>query len=103
MIRSGNYCCSSIRVASIDENKNNYRKMTMTHIQTTCLNRIALGAGKKEECPAEVGALASVCDKSVTELKQKLIKYKRTIQIAIFNVRSLKRIGQLLPVVGHQR
>ena len=27
---SGNYCCSSIRVASIDENKNSHRKITMT-------------------------------------------------------------------------
>ena len=28
-VRSGNYCCSSIRVASIDENKNGHRKITM--------------------------------------------------------------------------
>ena len=36
IVRSGNYCCSSIRVASIDENKNSHRKITMTHrpIQT---------------------------------------------------------------------
>ena len=27
--------CSSIRVASIDENKNGHRKITMTHTQTT--------------------------------------------------------------------
>ena len=46
--------------------------------------------------PVEVGALASVFEKSATELKQqKLLKYKKTIQIATFNVRTLSRIGQL--------
>ena len=43
----------------------------------------------------EAGALASVFEKSATELKQKLLKWKRIIQIAIFNVRTLNRIGQL--------
>ena len=33
-VRSGNYCCSSIRVASMDENKNSHRKITMNHTQT---------------------------------------------------------------------
>ena len=57
----------------------------MTHTQTTSINRIA-----------EVGALASVFEKSATELKQqKLLKCKQTIQIATFNVRTLNRIGQL--------
>ena len=46
-VRSGNYSCSSIRVASIDENKNSHRKITMTHTQTTYINRIALCADKK--------------------------------------------------------
>ena len=67
----------------------------MTHIQTTCINRIALRAGKKGARPAEVGALASVFEKSATELNQKLLKCKQTIQIATFNVRTLNRIGQL--------
>ena len=69
----------------------------MTHTQTTCLNRIAFHAGKKGALPAEVGALASVFEKSGTELKlkQKLLKCKRTIQIATFNVKTLNRIGQL--------
>ena len=81
-VRSGNYCCSSIRVASIDENKNRNQKITMTHIQTTYINRIALRAGKKGARPA-------------TELKQqKLLKCKQTIQIATFNLRTLNRIGQ---------
>ena len=41
-------------------------------------------------------------EKSATELKQKqnLLKCKRTVQIAIFNVRSLKRIGQLPELTG---
>ena len=96
-VRSGNYCCSSIRVASIDENKNSHRKITMTHTQTTYINRIALRAGKKGARPAEVGALASVFEKLGPELKlkQKLLKCKQTIQIATFNVRTLNRIGQL--------
>ena len=42
----------------------------MTHTQTTYTNRIALRAGKKEARPAEVGALASVFEKSATELKR---------------------------------
>ena len=69
----------------------------MTHTQTTYINRIGLRAGKKGARPAEVGALVSVFEKSATELKlkQKLIKYKQTIQIATFNVRTLNRIGQL--------
>ena len=75
--------------------KNNHRKIIITHTQTTCPNCLALHAGKKWTRPVEVGALASVFKKSATELKQKLLKCKRTIQIATFNVRTLKRIGQL--------
>ena len=68
----------------------------MTHTQTTYINRVALRAGKKGVRPAEVGAPASVFEKSATELKQqKLLKCKQTIQIATFNVRTLNRIGQL--------
>ena len=60
------------------------------------MNCIALRAGKKGAHPAEVEALASVFEKSATELKQqKLLKCKQTIQIATFNVRTLNRIGQL--------
>ena len=73
----------------------------MTHTQTTCINRIALRAGKKGVRPAEVGALASVFEKSATELKQqKLLKCKQTIQIVTFNVRTLNRIGQLLELTA---
>ena len=81
-------------MAAIDENKNSHRKITMTH---TSPNRIALRAGKKGTRPAEVGALARVFEKSATELKlkQNLLKCKRTIQIATFNIRTLNRIGQL--------
>ena len=67
----------------------------MTHTQTTYINCIALRAGKKGAHPAEVGALASMFEKSATELKQKLLKCKQTIQIVTFNVRTLNRIGQL--------
>ena len=77
-------------------NKNSHRKITTTHTQTTYINRIALPAGKKGAHSAEVGALASVFEKSATELKQqKLLKCKQTIQIATFNVRTLNRISQL--------
>ena len=67
----------------------------MTRTQTTYINRIALLAGKRGARPSEVGALPSVFEKSATELKQKLLKCKQTIQIATFNVRTLNRIGQL--------
>ena len=83
-------------MASIDENKNSHRKITMTHTQTSYINRIALRAGKKGARFAEVGALAPVFEKSATELKQqKQLKCKQTIQIATFNVRTLNRIRQL--------
>ena len=68
----------------------------MTYTQTTYINHIALHTGKKGAHPTEVGALASVWEKSATELKQqKILKCKQTIQIATFNVRTLNRIGQL--------
>ena len=73
----------------------------MTHTQTTYTNRIALRAGKKGARPAEVGALASVFEKSATELKRsKLLKCKQTLQIATFNVRTLNRIGQLPELIA---
>ena len=73
----------------------------MTHTQTTYTNCIALRAGKKGGRPAEVGALASVFEKSATELKQsKLLKCKQTLRIATFNVRTLNRIGQLPELIA---
>ena len=73
----------------------------MTHTQTTYTNRIALRAGKKGARPAEIGALASVFEKSATELKQsKLLKCKQTLQIATFKVRTLNRIGQLPELIA---
>ena len=72
----------------------------MTHTKTTYINRIALRAGEKGACPAEVGALASVFEKSATELKQqKLLKCKQT-QIATFNIRTLNSIGQQLELTA---
>ena len=60
---------------------------------------------KKGALPADIGALVSVFEKSATELKQKLLKCKRTIQIATFNVRNLNKIGQLpgltTSAIGH--
>ena len=45
--------------------------------------------------------LASVFEKSATELKQsKLLKCKQTLQIATFNVRTLNRIGQLPELIA---
>ena len=92
-VRSGNYyCCSSLRVASIDENKNNHRNNHGPH--SNHIHKLQLG--KKWMRLADVGALASVFEKSATELKQqKLLKCKQTIQIATFNVRTLNRICQL--------
>ena len=46
----------------------------MTHTQTTYMNRVALRAGKKGARPAEVRTLASVFEKSATELKQNSTK-----------------------------
>ena len=50
----------------------------MTRTQTRSINRIALRAGKKGARPAEVGALASVFEKSATELKLKQISIYRS-------------------------
>ena len=48
------------------------------------------------ERPSAVGTLAPEFEKSAKELniKQKLLKCKIAIQIATFNVRTLKRVGQ---------
>ena len=73
----------------------------MTHTQTTYTNSITLRTGKKGARPAEVGALASVFEKSATELKQsKLLKCKQTRQITTFNLRTLNRIGQLPELIA---
>ena len=89
LVRSGNYCCSSIRVASIDENKNYLWKITMTHTQTTFSQvkkgRVLLGWSPD----------LSVRKISYRAQTAKITKCKHTIQIATFNVRTLNRIGQL--------
>ena len=73
----------------------------MTHTQTTYTNCIALRAGKKGARPDEVEALASVFEKSGTELKRpKLLKCKQTLQIGTFNVRTLNRIGQIPELIA---
>ena len=73
----------------------------MTHTQTTYTNRIALRGGKKRARPAEVEGLASVFEKSATELKRlKLLKCKETLQIVTFKVRTLNRIGQLPELIA---
>ena len=89
-------------MASIDENKDSHRKITVTHTQTTYINRIDLRARKKGARPDEVGALASVFEKSATELNQKLLKCKQTIQIATFNVRTLNKIELTASAVEHK-
>ena len=91
IVRSGNYCC-----LSVDENKNSHRKITMTHTQISCPNRIALHVGKKRDASCwgwSPGPSArQISYKAQT--KQELLKCKRTIQISTFNVRTLNRIGQ---------
>ena len=80
----------------------------MTHTQTTYISHIVLRAGKKGARPAEVGALASVFEKSAidktkTTRKQKLLKCKQTIQIVKFNVRTLNRISQLPEPIASEK
>ena len=98
IVRSWNYCCSSIRVASIDKNKNTAIKRLprLSHkplVHTASLFKRV----KKGTRPAQAGALVLVFKKSATELKlkQKLLKCKNPIQIVTFNVRTLNKIGQL--------
>ena len=62
----------------MDENKSSHRKITMTHTQTTCINRIALCTGKKGTHPAEVGALASVFEKSANRAQTTKITKMQT-------------------------
>ena len=90
-VRSENYCFSSIRVASIDENKNSHRKITMTHTQNTYIKLIALRAGKKGAWPAG----PSVRKISYGEQATKTTKMQKTIQIATFDVRTLNKIRHL--------
>ena len=58
------------------------RKITKTHTQTTCPNRIALYVGKKGARPTDVEALTPVFEKSATglKLKEKLLKSKAQYQ-----------------------
>ena len=63
----GNYCCSSFRVASMDENKT----QPSEDYHDSCLNCITFRTGKKGACPVEVGALVPAFEKSATELKLK--------------------------------
>ena len=70
IVQSGNYCYSTFRVASMEENKIQPSK----DYHDSCPNHIALRTGKKKKkkkgaCPAEVGALAPAIEKSATELK----------------------------------
>ena len=78
IVQSGNYCYSSLRVASINKEKYSYQKITMTPTQTICPNHIALHTTKKGLQSAEDGVLAPVFEKSATELKhkQKLLNVK---------------------------
>ena len=62
----------------MDENKNSHRKINMTHTQTTCKSCIALRTGKNEARPAEVGALASVFEKSAQPTKITKMQTKNT-------------------------
>ena len=72
----------------------------MTHTQTTCPNCMALRVGKKRVRLAKIRALAPMFEKTITELKQKLLKCKSTIQIVTFNIRTLYKIGQLLELTA---
>ena len=61
--------------------KNSQWKITMVLIQTVCPNHIFFRMGKQGVCFVEVGALASVFEKSATELepKPKLLRCKNIV------------------------
>ena len=82
--------------------QNSHRKITHDpHSKPLTQTASLFARVKKGARPAEVGALASVFEKSATELKQsKLLKCKQTLQIATFNVRTLNRIGQLPELIA---
>ena len=65
--------------------KQSHRKITMTHTQTTCPNRVLLRLEPRPQC-WKISYRA--------QTKTKINKCKHTIQIATFNVRTLNRIGQ---------
>ena len=102
IVRAGNNCSSSIRVASVDENKNSHRKITMTHTQTTCPNRIALHTGKKSSascwCWSSDLTVRKISYRAQT--KTKITKMQthntnRDIQRSNVECLYLNRIGQL--------
>ena len=72
--------------------KYGYRKIIMTLSQTICYNRFTLHAGKNGVRSAVVGALVPMLEKSAIKNK-KLHKYKSTIQLVSFNLRTLNRRG----------
>ena len=75
IVRSLNNCCSSFRVAYMDENKTlpskDYHDSYSNYTQ--CPNCIAFGTGKKGARLAESGALVTVFEKSAIDLKLKQI------------------------------
>ena len=102
-VRSGNYCCLSIWVASIDETKNTAIERLPWFILKPLVQITSLFMQvKKGARLREVGVQAPVFEKSATEikLKQKLQQCKTTIQIATFNIRTLNRISPLPELIA---
>ena len=71
IVQSGNYCNSSMRVASNDQ-KNNFQKIIVTLIQTIFPNHITLHVDEWGVCYDEVRTLAPVFKKISFRAQSKL-------------------------------
>ena len=97
IVLSGNYCWSYISLDSIDDNKNTAIERLQWHtlkqlVQTTSL----FARVKKEHVRLRLEPWHQCLKISYrAQTKTELLKCKRTLQIAIFTVRTLNRIGQL--------
>ena len=98
IVKSGNYCYSSFRISSMDVNKTqpskDYRNSYSNHMSKS----YSPGRGQKRGASCwgwSSGPNFRKIRVIIFKQKQKLLKLKTTIQIATFNDRTLKRIGQL--------
>ena len=98
IVRLGNYCCLSIRVVSIDENKNSHRRIIMTHTQTTSSNCIALRTVNKTLLHSVEWAAAGI-GLHVNAHKTEYICFNERGDISTVNGSSLKLVNKF-PFLG---
>ena len=69
IVWSGNYCCSSIKVTSVDENKNIHRKITKPKkVENNKENQCLKKKKKKKDLQSVIESLTTPCKKETFKL-----------------------------------